>query len=184
MRNQRNNLLAAAWGIAEATVFFIVPDVLLSWFALYGVRRALIACLFAMLGALVGGTIVWFVARNDPESLRQLFTALPAINYEMLSSVRAQLEQDGLVALFLGPLTGTPYKIYTLEAAHLGFGFAIFMLISIPARLIRFVFVTVVVAAVSHLLRLRLTLRQRQYLLAACWIAFYSWYFYAMRDTN
>ncbi len=39
--------------------------------------------------------------------------------------------------LFLGPLGGLAYKIYAVEAAHLGYGLAIFLLISLPARLTR-----------------------------------------------
>ena len=45
------NLGAAVWGFAEATLFFIVPDVLLSWIALHAPRKALVACLWAVVGA-------------------------------------------------------------------------------------------------------------------------------------
>ena len=56
MKSGVANALAAIWGAAEATLFFIVPDVFLSWLALSDRRQALIACLYALLGALVGGT--------------------------------------------------------------------------------------------------------------------------------
>ena len=174
------NTLAALWGLAEATVFFIVPDVLLSWLATRSLRGALIACLFALLGALVGGTAIWLIAQRDPEPLRNLFLLIPAIDSTMLENVHSQLETQGLVALFIGPLIGTPYKIYALEAAVLQPGYLPFLLVSIPARLIRFVLVASVVAGLNHALSRRLELRKRQGLLLACWIGFYAWYFHVM----
>jgi hypothetical protein len=48
MKITQANAVAFLWGIAEATFFFIVPDVLLSWLALSSHRRGLIACVFAV----------------------------------------------------------------------------------------------------------------------------------------
>ena len=180
MRKRLANALAAFWGLAEATVFFIVPDVLLSWLALRGLRPALLACLYALAGALVGGTAIWVIAQQDPEYLRQLYMRIPAIDAAMLGNVQSQLEATGLIALFIGPLIGTPYKIYALEAAVLELGFIAFLLVSIPARLIRFVLVASIVAFLNRGLARRLSLRQRQGLLLACWTGFYAWYFHVM----
>lgn len=180
MWKNRASALAALWGLAEATVFFIVPDVLLSWLALRGLRSALIACCFALLGALVGGTVVWVIGQQDPEPLRRLFVLIPAIDASMLDDVRTQLKNSGLLALFVGPLTGTPYKIYALEAAALRLGYVPFLLVSIPARLVRFALVTSIVAALDRALHRRISLRQRQGTLLAMWAMFYAWYFHAM----
>lgn len=180
MRSRWQNGFALLWGFAEATVFFIVPDVLLSWFGLRKLRGALLACLFALLGALLGGSVVWLVSHQDPEQLRALYGALPAIDGTMINGVRQQLQAQGLVALFLGPLSGTPYKLYALEAAHLGLGYLPFLLVSIPARLLRFVLVTLAAAGFSRLLSKRLDLTQRRLVLVAGWVAFYAWYFHAM----
>ena len=177
---RRANALAGLWGLAEATLFFIVPDVLLSWLALRGLRTALLACLCALCGALIGGTAIWIIAQHDPELLRAVFVHIPAIDSAMLDSVRTQLTTTGLLALFIGPLIGTPYKIYALEAAVLQLGYIPFLLVSIPARLIRFVLVTSIVAALNRGLMRRLSLRQRQGLLLACWTGFYAWYFHVM----
>ena len=180
MKLDRTNAVVAFWGIAEATIFFIVPDVLLSWLALRSYKRALVACLWALGGALVGGCLVWFVALVNPDALRALFASLPAINDGMIANVAQQLDQSGLTALFVGPLIGTPYKLYTLEAANSGFSLALFLLVSVPARLTRFLLVTIVAGAASQLLQRRFSMRVVQVLHAVLWISFYSWYFSAM----
>ena len=180
MKLDRTNAVVAFWGIAEATVFFIVPDVLLSWLALRSYKRALVACLWALGGALFGACIIWFVALANPDPVRTLFASLPAINDGMIANVAQQLDKGGLTALFVGPLIGTPYKIYTLEAVNSGFSFALFLLLSIPARLMRFLLVTIVAGAASQLLQRRLSMRVVQILHAVLWISFYSWYFSVM----
>jgi membrane protein YqaA with SNARE-associated domain len=184
MKISRTSALAAIWGLAEATFFFIVPDVLLSWIALRSFKKALWACLWALLGALLGGVLIWYLALVNPEPLRKLFTSIPAINEGMLSNVRAQLQNSGLVALFIGPLVGTPYKLYALEAAQLGYGLFVFLLVSIPARLMRFVIVTIVSAAASRALGRYVGVRTLQVLHVSVWMAFYSWYFYVMSSGN
>ncbi len=178
----RANALASLWGFAEATVFFIVPDVQLSWLALRSPKRGLIACLFALLGALIGGSAMWMWGRFDPDAARAIFESLPAISGATIASVRQQFANSGIAALILGPLLGTPYKIYAVEAADLGHGLAIFLAVSIPARLTRFVLVTIVAGAVSRALRRRVSLRTVQSIHVACWAVFYSWFFAVMAD--
>lgn len=180
MKISRTNLLAGLWGIAEASIFFIVPDVLLSWIALRSYRRALVACLWVLGGALAGACVVWYFGHMNPAPARVMFEGLPAINVDMIADVQSQLEGRGLWSLFIGPLTGTPYKIYALEAANLRFGLFTFLLISIPARLLRFLLVSVVAGALSQLLQRFVKLYHVQLLHMLCWTAFYSWFFYVM----
>ena len=180
MKLTLTNAFAFVWGFAEATLFFIVPDVLLSWLALRSSRQALLSCLYALTGALLGGGMMWLVGHSDADAWRALFASLPAIDAEMIATVRSQLENSGLISMFWGPLSGTPYKIYALEAGSLGLGLALFLLVSIPARLLRFVVMVVFVGQLGRSLESRLNLGQRQALLLACWSGFYSWYFYVM----
>ena len=182
MRIRRPEVFAAAWGLAEATVFFIVPDVLLSALALQNLKRALAACLFALTGALVGGAIIWTLGQGDADGMRQSFVSIPAIDSELISGVEAQIRERGLWAVFLGPLQGVPYKIYALEASRLGYGLGIFLLISIPARLLRFLVVTLVIAGLAQLFRDRISLLSMRITLAVAWTTFYAWYFTVMTN--
>lgn len=180
MKIARTSALAALWGLAEATVFFIVPDVLLTWIALQSYKRALTACVWALGGALLGGSILWFIGRNDPEPARALFASLPGIDRGMIENVTSQVENEGLVALFIGPFIGTPYKLYAVEAGNLGIGLAAFLLVSVPARLMRFALAALLVGAVSHVLQKRFQLSVLRGVHVVAWIAFYTWYFNAM----
>jgi membrane protein YqaA with SNARE-associated domain len=176
----RSSALATLWGFAEATVFFIVPDVLLTWIALQDYKRALIACVWALAGALLGGSILWFIGSHDPDPTRALFSSLPAIDNNMIANVRWQIDNNGPLALFVGPFIGTPYKIYAVEAGGLGIGLGLFLLISIPARMMRFAFAVVLAGAISHLLRKRFKMSVIRGAHVVAWVVFYSWYFHAM----
>ena len=177
---RRLNLLSAAWGAAEATLFFIVPDVLLSRIALQDRRLALRACLWALAGALVGGALIWTIGTIDPAPARAVFAKIPAIDREMIERVHEQIVDIGPWALFVGPLTGTPYKLYALEAFGAGVGLFAFLLISVPARLIRFVLVVLLTHAVAQGLRPHVGQKPLVWLHALAWGLFYAWYFYVM----
>jgi membrane protein YqaA with SNARE-associated domain len=176
----RTYVLAGAWGLAEATLFFIVPDVHLSWVALKNYRSAMMACVCATAAALVGGAVIWSLGAKDPEPVRAVFDWMPAIGPAMIAEVADQLGSHGISALFIGPLTGTPYKIYALEAAGAGFGLIVFLLISIPARMIRFVVVASIAAVSSHYLQRILSMRVLYGLHITLWTAFYIFYFSVM----
>jgi uncharacterized membrane protein YdjX (TVP38/TMEM64 family) len=45
--------------------------------------------------------------------------------------------------MMLGIFSGTPYKLYAVQAANAGIEFWVFSLASVPTRLIRFVSVTI-----------------------------------------
>ena len=59
-----------------------------------------------------------------------------------MSRVQEGIERSGFAAVFLGPLTGTPYKIYAVEVGRRGLSLPLFLLLSVPARRIRFVAAT------------------------------------------
>lgn len=171
---------AGLWGLAEATVFFIVPDVLLSWLALKDLGKALRACLWALAGALLGGAVIYYLGASNPEPVRAVFAALPGISDATIGDVSLQLQETGLLALFIGRLIGTPYKIYALEAAALGLGPLPFLLVSVPARVIRFVLVASVFALLARYLRRIASLTAIRVMHLAGWAAFYAWYFHVM----
>ena len=168
---------AFAWGLAEATFFFIVPDVLLTWLALNRPRLALGGCVAALIGALLGGAVMWCWGLADIDSARAALDRVPAISPQMMQAVRGDLFDRGVLATFLGPLTGTPYKIFAVEAGALGTNLALFLLISVPARALRFIVLTLLAAGIAGAVGPRLSLSSQRAILTMLWVAFYIWYF-------
>lgn len=174
------NWFAGFWGAAEATVFFIVPDVCLSIVGRNKLRIGLIACFYSLVGALIGGLIMFYWGSTDHTTANQVLDKIPAINPEMIKNVNSQLTEQGLVAVLFGPLSGTPYKIYAVQAAGQGVSLWMFILISIPARLIRFMLVTILfhyaLKAVNRVIDKKYNLN----ILIISWIVFYLFYFTVM----
>lgn len=175
------HLLAFAWGLAESTLFFIVPDVLLTRLALRDFRRALIASLWAAAGALVGGTVLWFAARHgSTQFLLNAFDWIPGISRELIVRTAQSLDSQGYTALFTDALTGQPYKLYAVHAGAQDFPLAAFLAVSLVARLSRFLLTAGLVwlagrALSQHTEAFRLRLH------AYGWFAFYTTYFVVMR---
>ena len=171
--------LACAWGFGEATFFFIVPDVLLTWIATRSLTAALKASLAALAGALVGGALMVMLAHASPEALRAFLPHVPGINAHLLERVAGQVDELGLVAILFGPLKGIPYKIYAVEWGKRGGALLTFLLISIPARWVRFALSAVVTRLVARLIEPLTGHRAtvEWLVLAAVWVVFYASYF-------
>lgn len=172
-------LLALVWGFAEATLFFVVPDVLLTFMALENRRRALVACGAAVAGAVAGGYLMYSLGRANADAANALLDAVPAISPSMIARVQSGLASSGPLALFLGPLTGTPYKIYAAQSGALGLGLPEFLLISVPARGLRFALLVLGTFWASTGRLSAWSLRKKRLVLALLWVVFYAAYFAA-----
>lgn len=142
MKPRTPALLAFLWGLAEATLFFVVPDVFLSWLALERRRTALLACAAATVGALLGGMVMYLWATHQPARTEAAVEALPAVSPAMMERVRRELSTDGWSAMVTGAFRGTPYKVYAVEAGRLHLGSLGFLLATPLARLPRFLLLT------------------------------------------
>jgi membrane protein YqaA with SNARE-associated domain len=181
-RRIRALLLAGAglWGFAEATLFFLVPDVLLSAIALRRPRLAWIACLVAVAGALPGGALMDRWGERDAPAARRALDRLPAISTAMIERVGRELEVSGAAALFVGPTRGTPYKIYAVESGARAMPLGRFLAVSVPARLLRFALVTALAAFCARRLFPRASPARLYAICLVAWTGFYSLYFALM----
>lgn len=171
--------VAFAWGIAEASFFFIVPDVLLTLIACRAFKPALKATLAALAGALVGGVLMYAFGMRSPDEARAFLDYVPAINSNLIERVARQINEHGLIAVMIGPLKGIPYKIYAVEWGAQGRSLIGFLLISIPARYIRFFLAAVVARLIARVIEAVTERRTNLEILvvASLWIAFYGFYF-------
>jgi membrane protein YqaA with SNARE-associated domain len=174
-------IAAALWGFAEATLFFLVPDVILSAVAIVNWRLASWACLAATGGALLGGALMYRAGRRSGPAVRALLLRIPGIGPAMLERVASEVASRRFLAVLLGPLSGTPYKLYAVEAGRRGLPLGGLMLVSIPARMLRFVGVTLLAAWLAHGAFPALPVAAKLVVWGVSWTLFYGWYFAAMR---
>lgn len=171
-------LLIFLWGFSEATWFFIIPDVILSLYALTAsnftkVARANIFCLS---GAMTGGLILFQASVHHHAFIQEGISRIPAIHGYMIEHVNRTMSADGLAAILFGPLSGVPYKLFAMEGPAYT-GLLSFMLISIPARLIRFITVSAIAFFLSHITFASLHLKWKILIWAAVWVIVYTIYF-------
>jgi membrane protein YqaA with SNARE-associated domain len=181
VRSRSVAAVALGWGFAEATLFFVVPDVWIGLLALFSWRAGLRAVAWAIIGALVGGALMYEVGTQfDRDRSARLLEAVPAISPLMIERVEEEMRERGPASMLLGPLRGTPDKIYTRTAGLQEQPLNAVLLWTIPARGARFVLVAAVAALYGWLVR-RITPRTGwllgPYLLA--WVTFYACYFWA-----
>lgn len=135
-------LIGFLWGFAEATAFFIVPDVYLGFVALFNWKRALWAMAAAIIGALVGGSIMYILAMDRLSAMNHFLDQIPLINAEMVTDIATKMQADGLFTLVNGPLRGVPYKIFAVQAGGQSLPYLSFLVMTILARLERLLPVT------------------------------------------
>ena len=142
-------IVSFIWGFAEATAFFIVPDVYMGFVALFNWRKGLSAAIAALLGAMLGGSVMYILAMNNPVGMNSFLTHIPLIDTELVNDVANQTRTSGLTAVLTGPVRGTPYKIYAAQAGEQSLPFLYFVLMTIPARLERFIPFVLIVGRVG-----------------------------------
>lgn len=169
--------IAALWGFAEATFFFIIPDVFLSLVAILEWPRTWKHILSAIIGALLGGALLFHLSAADYQNTRNTITRVPFIREHMLLKVDDGFRTQGLYALVLGSIQGVPYKLYAVEAPRFT-NQARFLLATPPARALRFLLVWSCFGLVAAWLKARFALRTIHLLpiYALVWIVVYAIY--------
>jgi membrane protein YqaA with SNARE-associated domain len=169
--------IAFLWGLAEATFFFVIPDVFLSFVAIFGGRRTWLHILAAIAGALAGGALMFEWAQSNPDQAHRAVARVPFIREKMFESVDNGLRTHGLPAVFLGSIAGIPYKLYAVEAPKFSTA-RDFLLATPPARAPRFLAVWLVFGGVAAWLRKRGNWQGPRLvrLHAAVWMVLYAFY--------
>jgi membrane protein YqaA with SNARE-associated domain len=175
-----HHLLAFSWGLSEAVVFFVVPDVLITHAALRGLRAGFVTAAVALAGALVGGTFSYLWGAADLDGARRVLDALPAISIGMLDHAQLALTRDGMFAAFIGSFSGVPYKVFAIHAATAGITLPAFLLASVPVRGVRFVLLAAVARAFTRYAVPTWTARRVQFVWALAWGVNYAIYWSVM----
>ena len=171
-------LTALGWGFAEATLFFTVPDVLLTLAAAkFGWRNALHLFIYCLIGALIGGAAMYGLSAINDETARATVDSVPLIPNEMIARVSEEMRQGWLWNMFIGAVTGTPYKVYAISAHGAEISLGAFLLGSLVVRPFRWVLTILFASAVAAEMKRYGLERFVVPLWAALWIAFYVFYY-------
>jgi len=164
--------------VAEATLFFIVPDVLITFAVLrFGLRRGLVLAAVAAAFASLAGLGMWFWGRGDAAAARHVMLLVPAIGPDLLARAAREVAHGWPLHLVTGAMTGVPYKLYAVEAGACGIKPVLFVPMSFVARLTRFV-ATAVMMALARWMLLKVNRPGWVYpAWALGWFATYAFYF-------
>lgn len=177
-RGPRLNALAFFWGFAEATFFFIIPDVLFSGLAINHFRKALQALAWAVVGALTGGLFLyWLSGRIALASLEGYLLHVPFLTRWMLDTVGSGMQADPVATFLTSGFRGIPYKVYVVYAAVVQLPLAAFIGLSILMRVLRFSLTLVLTAGAAAVLRRHVSLRSLYAIWLTVVVLFYSTYF-------
>lgn len=174
--------LGLLWGFAEGTLFFIIPDLVITFTALFSFKQSLKQLAVVLAGSLLGGWILFSLAARDYPAARKAVDGVPFVSERMFEATRSDYETSGVWALCKGPLSGIPYKVYAVEApGHASL--LSFLLVSIPGRLERLAITWVLFAGVGLALRKRIARFPGWAVLGygLYWIAVYAYYWSVIR---
>ncbi|MCC9195114.1 hypothetical protein LOC59_15885 [Arthrobacter sp. zg-Y916] len=174
----RDHGIAGAWGFAEATFFFVVPDVWTSWVGLRRPKRAIGTTVSALGGAMAGGAVTyWWGQKVAADTSSKALTKIPAVTDAMIGEVEQEIAVSGPASLLRGPTRGVPYKLYARAAGLQRTPLVAFLAWSVPGRMIRFLAVTAAVSGIAAVGRRRfpgLSERRISTVFWLCWGAFYA----------
>jgi hypothetical protein len=171
-------VLAAAWGFAEATLFFIVPDVVVGFVGLFAPRRTPLVLGATILGAVIGSLVLFALSGPFGAALGAAIAVLPGLGPADLERARAELTAQGMSAALNGPLQGLPLKLYIHEAVGLGIGPLAVAVFTVLNRLERIGLSAAVSAVIGLVLRRPIDRHPRVFLglYAAFWVVSYAVY--------
>ena len=176
--------VAAVWGAAEASFFFIVPDAWIGLVALLAPRRAPAAVAAAVAGAIAGALALFLAGARSGDTVDRAFLRLPGIRVRDVQEVRHAVSSRGYRAFLDAPLRALPVKLYVREAQRAGRPLAPVLAATALNRLARLVPVTAAFALIGRRQR-RLVAQRRRAVLAvyaAGWTLFYALYWRRRRD--
>jgi hypothetical protein len=162
--------LGFLWGFAEGTLFFIVPDLILSWASLSGVRCGIKIFGAILAGAVIGGLCLYTWALWRPDSARSAVASVPFVRARMFDKVEEDYRMHGVSGIFYTLGTGIPYKVYAVLAPPIT-NPATWAFITVAARFQRMALSWLIPTFLGW--SLRLWIRSHQRLTIALWLGFW-----------
>ena len=171
-------LVGAAWGFAEASLLFVVPDAWLGLVALFAPRRMLLTLAAIVAGAVAGAACLYLATLVFGDAVTDLILALPATSEADFEQARVRLAEDGATAILAAVVEAQAVKLSVHAAALDGVGIVDVVAFTALNRLARMLLFGAVLAAIGWAGRPIVARWPRTVatLYALAWVAFYTVY--------
>jgi len=182
-RDERvGRLVGFWWGFAEGLFFFIVPDVGISFAALFSVRAGAVSWLASIAGSELAVSAIYLLAVPLGLDYLGFLTWIPGISGALIGRVAERLARYGLPYTPFLMLGGVPLKVYGAVAFSHGWSLGSMLLWTGFARIVRIAPTFAAAAATRLGLRHRIDARATAWcaLLGGVWCVFYICYFIVM----
>lgn len=127
------NWLVFVWAMAEALVWFVIPEFLLILLVFMRIRRKRELLYYDIAGT-AAGTLIAFAAHVPV----RLIDKLPYIQPNMVLQVKYWFNHHGILGLAYQPFSGVPYKVFTNLAPHYHFFILTFLIVAVIVRISRY----------------------------------------------
>ena len=141
--DRRGVVAMFAWGVAEALVWPLIPDISLALLVFSLPRRWPALTAATLIGSVTGGALGWAASASG------LHWPLPLTTPRMSSAVDAWLAADGAQAMVQQPMSGVPYKVFVAAAPDADVALGPFLVATAQYRGLRMLVAALVVAAVG-----------------------------------
>ena len=172
------------WGLAEGLVFFIVPDVYISFATLFSLRAGAFAWFFSIAGSAVAVVVIYLLAVMLGLDYVSFLDWIPGISEPLIQRMGQQLAGEGLPYTPLLVMAGVPLKLYVAQAFALEMSLGSVLLWTVFARIVRIAPTFAIVAVMRLLFGRRIEAHAGAWcaLLGIFWLAFYIFYFVHMNQ--
>ena len=172
-------LVGLVWGLAESTIFFIVPDVGVAFVAAMSPKRWWVSAVTSVLGTLLGAVLLFLVIHLWLGAhAADLLLRIRGIHPSTLALASSRTADHGAGVLFLAAFQGIPYKVYATQLTLAGISLPVLLLWTVPSRALRLLPVAAVAGAGGRLLQGSLHRHFGGWVAAygLFWFVFYAWY--------
>jgi hypothetical protein len=170
------------WGLAEGIFFFIVPDVYISFAALFSLRAGALAWLFSIIGSVTAIPIIYLLVAILGVDYLAFLQTIPGISGSLIAATGGRLAAEGLPYTPFLAFGGVPLKVYAASAFSLGLSLGAVLVWTVFARVVRIAPTFAVAAAIRALFGRQIDNRPRLWFtgFGLFWLAFYVFYFVRM----
>jgi membrane protein YqaA with SNARE-associated domain len=139
----------AVWAFAEAIVWPIIPDFLLAPLVIARPRRAPYILAACIAGSAIGAALIYGLAWTWAAEATRALPYLPLAFEADIADVRERIAHHGAFAFLWQPISGVPFKVWSIVAATSGVSPAMALPIAILARAARMTVIAVVCAPIG-----------------------------------